>query len=159
MTKDLLLRIVLSIIICLLVGTIGSLATQTSIDTWYVGLIKPSWSPPNWIFAPVWITLYVLMGIAGGIVWNRGFYHKWVKIALYHFGFQLLLNGMWSIAFFGLQEPFLALLIISGLFILVIFTIKWFKVVNTSSAILLIPYLVWLAFATALNFEIWRLNH
>ncbi|WP_299147762.1 TspO/MBR family protein [uncultured Dokdonia sp.] len=158
MNKDLLVRIVLSIIICLLVGTIGSLATQSSIDNWYVGLMKPSWSPPNWVFAPVWITLYILMGIAAGIVWNRGFYHKWVKTALYHFGFQLILNGMWSIIFFGWQEPFLALLAICGLFILVIFTIKWFRVVDRWSAALLIPYLLWLAFATALNFEIWRLN-
>ncbi len=158
MNKDLLIRIVLSIIICLLVGTIAALATQSSIDTWYVSLMKPSWSPPNWVFAPVWITLYILMGVAAGMVWNRGFYHKWVKTALYHFGIQLILNGMWSIIFFGWQEPFLALLSICGLFILVVFTIKWFKVVNRWSAILLIPYLLWLAFATALNFEIWRIN-
>jgi len=158
MDKDILIRIVLSIIICLLVGTIGSLATQSSIDTWYVGLMKPSWSPPNWIFAPVWITLYIMMGIAAGIVWNRGFYHKWVKVALYHFGIQLFLNGLWSIIFFGLEQPFFALLTICTLFILIIFTIKWFNVVNKWSAILLIPYLLWVAFATALNFEIWRLN-
>lgn len=158
MDKDILIRIVLSIIICLLVGTIGSLATQSSIDTWYVGLMKPSWSPPNWIFAPVWITLYIMMGIAAGIVWNRGFYHKWVKVALYHFGIQLCLNGLWSIIFFGLEQPFFALLTICGLFILIIFTIKWFRVVNRWSAILLIPYILWVAFATALNFEIWRLN-
>ena len=158
MDKDLLIRIVLSIIICLLVGTIGALATQSSIDTWYVGLMKPSWSPPNWIFAPVWIILYIMMGIAAGIVWNRGFYHKWVKVALYHFGFQLILNGLWSIIFFGLEQPFFALLTICGLFILVILTIKWFKVVDRWSAALLIPYILWLSFATALNFEIWRLN-
>lgn len=158
MNKDLLVRIVLSITICLLVGVLGSIATQASVDTWYVGLNKPLWSPPNWVFAPVWITLYILMGIAAGIVWNKGFYHKWIKTALYHFGFQLCLNGLWSIIFFGMQKPFFALIVISALFILVIFTIKWFKVVNRWSALLLIPYIIWLAIATALNFEIWRLN-
>ncbi len=158
MDKDLLIRIVLSIIICLLVGTIGSLATQTSINTWYIGLMKPSWNPPSWVFAPVWITLYIMMGIAAGIVWNRGTHHKWVKIALYHFGIQLFLNGLWSIIFFGLQKPFIALLTIASLFIMVILTIKWFKVINKWSALLLLPYILWLAFATLLNFEICRLN-
>lgn len=151
-------RIGIAILICVLVGFLGSVATQTSIDTWYTTLRKPSFTPPNWIFAPVWSVLYVLMGIAAGIVWSKGFYHKWVKIALYHFGFQLILNTAWSIFFFGLQNPLIALLDIIALFILLLFTIKWFKVVNKTAAYLLIPYILWVAYAAALNYKIWQLN-
>ncbi len=158
MNKDFVIRIILSVAICLLVGVLGAIATETSMDTWFLGLNKPLWSPPNWVFGPVWITLYVMMGVAAAIVWNKGFYHKWVKIAMYHFGFQLILNALWSIIFFGFQEPFLALLDIIGLLILLIFTIKWFKVVDKWAALLLLPYLLWIMLATALNFEIWRLN-
>lgn len=156
--KKKLLRIGVAVLLCLLIGFLSSIATQTSISTWYVGLQKPSFTPPNWLFAPVWIVLYILMGIAAGIVWSRGFYHKWVKTALYHFGFQLLLNAAWSIFFFGMRNPLIALVDILALFILLLFTIKWFKVVNSTAAYLLIPYLIWVAFATALNFSIWQLN-
>jgi len=156
--KKKLLRIGIAVSLCLLIGFLSSIATQTSISTWYISLKKPSFTPPNWLFAPVWFILYLSMGIAAGIVWSRGFYHKWVKIALYHFGFQLLLNAAWSIFFFGLRNPLIALVDILALFILLLFTIKWFKVVNTTAAYLLIPYLIWVAFATALNFRIWQLN-
>ncbi|MBW1297494.1 TspO/MBR family protein [Aquimarina litoralis] len=156
--KKKLLRIGVAVSLCLLIGFLSSIATQTSISTWYVGLKKPSFTPPNWLFAPVWTVLYILMGIAAGIVWSRGFYHKWVKTALYHFGFQLLLNAAWSIFFFGMRNPLIALVDILALFILLLFTIKWFKVVNSTAAYLLIPYLIWVAFATALNFSIWQLN-
>lgn len=151
-------RIGIAVFICLLIGFLGSVATQTSIHTWYPTLRKPSFTPPNWVFAPVWSILYILMGIAAGIVWSKGFYHKWVKTALYHFGFQLLLNAAWSIFFFGLQNPLIALLDIIALFILLLFTIKWFKVVNKTAAYLLIPYTLWVAYATALNYGIWQLN-
>ncbi|MBQ0734350.1 TspO/MBR family protein [Aquimarina celericrescens] len=156
--KKRLIRISIAVMVCLLVGFLSSIATQTSIDTWYVNLKKPSFTPPSWIFAPVWTILYIMMGIAAGIVWSKGFYHKWVKTALYHFGFQLLLNAAWSIFFFGLQNPLIALLDIIALFILLLFTIKWFTIVNSIAAYLLIPYVVWVAFATALNFGIWQLN-
>ncbi|MEW7290098.1 TspO/MBR family protein [Aquimarina sp. 2304DJ70-9] len=156
--KKKLFRIGIAVLLCLLTGFLSSIATQTSIDTWYVTLNKPSFTPPSWIFAPVWVILYIMMGVAAGIVWSKGFYHKWVKTALYHFGFQLLLNAAWSIFFFGLQNPLIALLDIIALFILLMFTIRWFKVVNTTAAYLLIPYIVWVAFATALNFSIWQLN-
>lgn len=156
--KKKLIRIGISVLLCFLIGFLSSIATRTSIDTWYTTLNKPSFTPPNWIFGPVWTLLYVMMGIAAGIVWSKGFYHKWVKTALYHFGFQLLLNAAWSIFFFGLQNPLIALLDIIALFILLLFTIKWFTVVNSAAAYLLIPYIVWVAFATALNFGIWQLN-
>lgn len=156
--KKKLFRISIAMLICVLIGFLSSIATQTSLDTWYASLNKPSFTPPNWIFGPVWILLYIMMGIAAGIVWSKGFYHKWVKTALYHFGFQLLLNAAWSIIFFGLQNPLIALLDIIALFILLLFTIKWFTVVNSTAAYLLIPYVIWVAFATALNFGIWQLN-
>lgn len=158
MTARFFLKIAVAIGICLFIGFVASLATQASISDWYPSLDKPWFNPPNWIFGPVWIFLYVLMGIAAGIVWSKGFYHKWVQTALYHFGFQLLLNGAWSLLFFGLKEPFWALIDIIALFIFLIFTIKWFKIVSNTAAYLLIPYAVWVLFAAILNFEIWRLN-
>lgn len=156
--KKKLFRIGIAVLICGLIGFLSSIATQTSVNTWYAALNKPSFTPPNWIFGPMWVLLYIMMGVAAGIVWSKGFYHKWVKTALYHFGFQLLLNAAWSIFFFGLQNPLIALLDIIALFILLLFTIKWFTVVNSTAAYLLIPYVVWVAFATALNFGIWQLN-
>ncbi|WP_103865383.1 TspO/MBR family protein [Aquimarina sp. I32.4] len=156
--KKRLFRIGISVLVCGLIGFLSSIATRSSVDTWYASLEKPSFSPPDWIFGPTWIILYIMMGIAAGIVWSKGFYHKWVKTALYHFGFQLLLNAAWSIFFFGLQSPLIALLDIIALFILLLFTIKWFTVVNSTAAYLLIPYILWVAFAAALNFGIWQLN-
>lgn len=152
------LHIFIPIAVCLLVAFLAAIATQTSVHTWYLTLNKPFFTPPSWLFAPVWIVLYILMGIAAGLVWDRGFYHKWVKTALYHFAFQLVLNASWSIFFFGGKQIFPALLIIATLFIFLLFTYRWFKVVNTVAAYLLIPYIIWVGFATALNFEIWRLN-
>ena len=153
-----LLKIIISVVICLLAGAIGAAATKTSVNTWYLTINKPSFNPPNWVFSPVWTVLFILMGIAAGLVWNRGFYHKWVKIALYHFGFQLLLNISWSLVFFGLNEILGALIVIIALFVLLLFTFKWFKVVNTTAAYLLIPYILWVGFASVLNFCIWQLN-
>jgi len=156
--KKKLFRISIAVLLCLLIGFLSSIATKASINSWYVALNKPSFTPPNWVFAPVWTIMYIMMGIAAGIVWSKGFYHKWVKTALYHFGLQLLLNAAWSIFFFGLQNPLIALLDIIALFILLLFTIRWFRVVNTTASYLLIPYTIWVAFATALNFGIWQLN-
>ena len=143
---------------CLLAGAIGSMATQTSVNSWYLTLNKPFFNPPNWVFAPVWSALFIVMGISVGVVWHKGFYHKWVKTAMYHFGFQLLLNMSWSLVFFGLREVFGALIIVTSLLVLLLFTYKWFKVVNVKAAYLLIPYIMWVGFATVLNFSIWYLN-
>jgi tryptophan-rich sensory protein len=158
MTFKLGIRILAAVGICFFIGFLSQLATQASIEDWYPSLNKPWFNPPDWIFGPVWTVLYILMGISAGIVWDKGFYHKWVKVALYHFAFQLLLNGFWSLLFFGLKEPFWALLDIIALFVILLFTIKWFKVVNESAGYLLIPYAVWVLFVAVLNFEIWRLN-
>ncbi len=156
--KDNIVKLFTAISICLLIGFMSGFATQSSISDWYLTLNKPSFNPPNEIFAPVWAVLYVLMGIAAGLVWQRGFYHKWVKTALYHFGFQLLLNGMWSIVFFGLRKPFYALFVIVALIVMIVLTMKWFKVVDKRAFYLMIPYLAWVLFATILNFSIWQLN-
>ncbi|SEK82519.1 TspO and MBR related proteins [Maribacter orientalis] len=150
--------IIIGIIICSTIGFLSSVVTQSSVNGWYMTLNKPSFNPPNWIFAPVWTALYILMGISAGWVWAKGFHHKWVKTGLYHFGFQLLLNGLWSIVFFGLKQPFWGLLVILTLLVVLILTIKWFKVVSKVAANLLIPYLIWICFATVLNYKIWELN-
>lgn len=151
-------KIFIAVLVCLGIGFFSGFATQSSIDTWYESLNKPSFNPPDWIFAPVWILLYILMGIAAGIVWSKGYYHKWVKTAMYHFIFQLLFNGLWSIVFFGFRSPGLALLVIIVLLVLILLTYKWFKIVSKTAAYLLIPYLLWVVFATILNFSIWQLN-
>ena len=156
--KKQLTYIAISVAICLTIGFLSSFATQSSVNDWYAGLNKPSFNPPNWIFAPVWTILYVMMGVAAGIVWAKGVYHIWVKTALYHFGIQLLFNALWSIIFFGFKNPFAALLVILTLLVMLIFTIKWFKVVSKTAAYLLLPYLLWVCFATALNYKIWELN-
>jgi len=151
-------KIIIAVAVCLGIGFFSGFATQSSIDSWYETLNKPAFNPPNWIFAPVWTLLYILMGIAAGIVWSKGFYHKWVKTALYHFIFQLLFNGLWSIVFFGFRSPGFALIVILVLLVLIVLTYKWFKIVNNTAAYLLIPYLLWVGFATILNFSIWQLN-
>ncbi|MBT9187392.1 MULTISPECIES: TspO/MBR family protein [Zobellia] len=152
------LYIICAVSICLAIGFLSSFATQSSVNDWFTTLNKPSFNPPNWVFAPVWTVLYIMMGVAAGIVWAKGLYHLWVQTALYHFGFQLLLNAAWSIVFFGLKEPLLALLVIITLLIVLAITIKWFKVVSKPAAWLLVPYLLWVCFATVLNYKLWELN-
>lgn len=152
------LKIIIAVVICLLIGFLSSFATQSSVNDWYLTLHKPSFNPPNWIFAPVWTILYVMMGVAAGIVWGKGFHHIWVKTSLYHFGFQLLFNALWSIVFFGLKNVFLALFIIIALIVFIVLSIKWFNVVSKKAALLMIPYLLWVCFATLLNYKIWELN-
>lgn len=144
--------------ICLAIGFLSSIATQSSVNDWYLGLNKPSFTPPNWLFAPVWTALYIMMGIAAGIVWSKGYHHIWVKTALYHFVFQLLLNALWSIVFFGLKNPLAGMVVILALLTMIILTIKWFKVISKPAALLLVPYVLWVGFAAALNYKIWELN-
>ena len=127
-------------------------------NDWYLTLNKPSFTPPNELFAPVWTALYVMMGTAAGIVWSKGYHHIWVKTALYHFVFQLLLNALWSIVFFGLKNPLGGLIVILALLTMILLTIKWFKGISKPAAILMVPYVIWVAFASALNYKIWELN-
>ena len=150
--------IIISVVICLLIGFLSGYATQSSVDDWYAGLNKPSFTPPNWLFGPVWTVLYIMMGTAAGLVWAKGSYHKWVKIALYHFGFQLIFNALWSIVFFGFQQPFWALLVILILLALILLCIRSFHIVSKPAAYLMVPYFLWVSFATLLNYKIWELN-
>ena len=144
-------KIILSIGICLGAGVIGSYFTISSIPTWYATLNKPIFSPPNWVFAPVWTTLYTLMGISLYLVWKK-------KKAPSIFWIQLFLNTTWSIIFFGMRNPALALVDIVVLWVAILITIKSFSKVNRLAGQLLIPYLFWVSFATVLNLAVVILN-
>jgi len=151
-------KFIVAMVVCQLAGVVGSLFTSPSIPTWYAALQKPGFTPPNWLFAPVWITLFFLMGIASFIVWNKAFEIKGVKTSLLVFDIQLALNVFWSFLFFGLHSPFYAFVEIIVLWLAILLTIvKFFKISKTAS-ILLIPYILWVSFAAILNFYLFRLN-
>ena len=152
------IKLVISIAICLLAGVLGSVFTTPAIPTWYATLIKPSFSPPNWVFFPVWTTLFMMMGISLFLVWQRGLKDQQVKTALSLFGVQLVLNILWSAAFFGMRSPLAGLIDISILWIFILLTIMNFMKLSRTAGILLIPYILWVSFAAVLNFFIWRLN-
>ena len=154
-----LIKLIISIAICLLAGVLGSVFTTPAIPTWYATLIKPSFAPPNWVFFPVWTTLFIMMGISLFLIWQKGLDNRQVKIALYIFGVQLILNVLWSAAFFGLKSPLAGLIVISILWIFILFTIQVFMKVSRTAALLLIPYILWVSFAAVINFFIWRLNN
>lgn len=155
---DYIISIFLGITLSLGVGFLSGQVTKSAIPIWYSGLEKPFFSPPNWVFAPVWTLLYTLMGWAAGRVWFYGRRHLWGKTALYHFGAQLIFNGLWSLVFFGLHNPLLGLLVILILWILIERTLYWFRLVDKKAAYMLYPYLAWVSFATVLNASIWYLN-
>jgi len=147
--------LVVSLILPYAAGLIGSLATEPAIETWYSTLQKPFFSPPNSVFAPIWIVLYLLMGLALYLVWShKGLTHQPVRLFMVH----LVVNAVWSLAFFGLQSPLFGLLIIVPLVIVVGVLIKQFSRTSKLAAWLLAPYFAWLLFATALNLSIWYLN-
>jgi len=124
---------------------------------WYASLAKPAWNPPNAVFAPVWTVLYVFMGVAAWLVWRKtGFSGATVPLAL--FLLQLALNSLWSYLFFGLQQPMLAFFEIVVLWIAILATTLGFWKVTPAAGVLLVPYLCWVAFAAALNLQLWRLN-
>lgn len=151
-------RLVSAIVVCQLAGVIGSVFTVSSIPTWYAGLEKPFFAPPNWLFAPVWLSLYTLMGVSLYLVWSRGVDDRSVRIALSVFGIQLVLNALWSILFFGLRSPLLGLVEIAALWIAIVATIVLFYRVSRTAGLLLIPYIAWVTIAAALNGFIWTLN-
>lgn len=155
---SMILRLIISILVCQLAGFVGSVFTRTSVSTWYAALNKPSYNPPDWVFSPVWITLYVLMGIAAFLVWNQGWDKKEVKAALIVFGVQLVLNAFWSAAFFGLRSPFAGLIVIVGLWIFILLTILYFFRMSSPAGILLLPYMGWVSFAAVLNAALFVLN-
>jgi len=140
-----LLKLVVSIILYQMAGLLGSLFTTPAIPTWYKTLNKPFFNPPNWIFSPVWISLFFLMGISLFLVWRR-LSHPRFKTALIFFFVQLILNILWSVAFFGLRSPLLGAINIILLWIAILLTILNFSKVSKIGGLLLNPYLIWVSF-------------
>lgn len=152
-----LFRFLFAVSIPLLVGFVGAFFTMESVNIWYLTLEKPFFNPPNWIFGPVWTLLYIMMGVSFFLVWEKGekFFHSrtfWI------YAVQLVLNFFWSIAFFGMQNPVLALLIIIALWVMIVWNIREFYKISKIAAYLLVPYLLWVSFAMMLNASIVWLN-
>ena len=162
MKKADLSKTIISISACVLIGLLSSLATKSSVNTWFLSLEKPFFNPPSWVFAPVWIVLYVVMGYSFAIIWsNKSQSRKSkeiIKKAMIVFGAQLALNALWSILFFKLCNPFLALVEILLLWLMIFETIKAFNKIDNFASKLLLPYLAWVSFAAVLNGSIWYLN-
>lgn len=153
------IKIVITVAMCLTVGYLSSIVTQESIETWYPTIKKPSFNPPNWIFAPVWTMLFVLMGIAAGLVWDKYDENKeLVKKGMLFFGIQLFFNALWSYLFFGLHNLLLASIEIILLLLLIFETYLIFKKLDKKISFLLIPYMLWVGFATILTITIYILN-
>lgn len=151
-------KLIISVIGCELVGILGTPFTSTAIPNWYAFLNKPFFAPPNWIFGPVWTVLYFLMGISFYLIWKQGWKKKNNKVAAKFFLAQLALNFIWSPIFFGLRNPLLGLIIIIALLILILLTIKKFFSISKTASYVLLPYLLWVSFATLLNAAIVALN-
>lgn len=145
--------LIAAIAICELAGVIGSLFTAPSIPTWYASLSKPQFSPPNWVFGPVWVTLYAMMGVAAYLI-----YRSEDRGPLRIFAAQLALNVLWSAVFFGLHSISGALLVIALLWAAIAWTILSFLKASRNAAYLLIPYILWTSFAAVLNYYLWILN-
>lgn len=144
------------ILVSYLAGFIGGIFTQQSVTTWYLTLQKPVFNPPSWVFGPVWTSLYILMGIAAFLVYNKGY--KKARTALNFFFIQLFFNALWSFLFFGLKNPLLAFIEIIILWSLILVTTYYFYKVEKKAAYLMLPYLLWVSFATVLNFSLYILN-
>ena len=152
------LKLIGCLALCQLAGFLGSLATIPSIPTWYAQLNKPSFSPPNWVFSPVWISLFVLMGISLFIIWEKKPKNPEVRKGLIFFFVQLGLNIVWSEAFFGFHSPLAGLIVIAFLWTTILLTIQKFYKVSKIAGLLLLPYILWVSFAAILNFFLWTLN-
>jgi benzodiazapine receptor len=152
------IKLVCSIVGCQLVGVLGTPFTVAAIPTWYESLNKPFFSPPNWIFGPVWTLLYMFMGIAFYLVFIKGYKKQNIKTASNYFLAQLALNFIWTPIFFGLRSPLFGLIIIVAMWILIILTMKKFYPISKPAFYLLVPYLLWVTFATLLNGAILVLN-
>ena len=149
--------LVLSLLLCFSAAMIGSAFTKPAIPGWYASLQKPVWTPPSWLFGPVWSVLYAMMGVAVWLVWRRvGF--SGAPLAFVTFGVQLALNTAWSVIFFGMRRPTAGFVEIMCLLVAIACTIVFFAQVDPVAAALLVPYLAWVTFAAALNHAIARRN-
>ena len=152
-----LIGLVVWVALCLGAGLIGSVFTARSVGDWYATLSKPPWTPPSWVFGPVWSALYVLMGVAAWLVWRQAGSSA-RTVALVVFALQLALNAAWSAIFFGLRLPGWAFAEIVVLWAAILWAVLAFLRVSPAAACLLLPYLAWVSFASVLNFAIWRMN-
>ncbi|MGB7969206.1 MAG: TspO/MBR family protein [Methanobacterium sp.] len=148
-----------SILIPLIIGYLGSIVTLPQISTWYSTLSKPWWSPPNWLFGPIWTTLYVLMGIALFLVWREGIHRKDVRFAILIFGVQLVLSLIWSVVFFSLHALFGSFVIVMLLWLAILANIIAFLIISKWAGLLLVPYIIWVSIASYLNYSVYLLNH
>ena len=151
-------RLIISLALCQIAGIIGSTFTRPAIPTWYASLNKPAYSPPDWVFGPVWITLYVLMGISLFLVWRKGLDIPYARSGIVLFIIQLIFNVLWSVVFFGLKSPLGGLIIIVILWILILLTMLEFYKVSELAGALLMPYILWISFAAILNTSFFFLN-
>ena len=152
------LQFLISVTLPLLVGGLSGFATARGVQEWYPSLTKPPFNPPSWVFGPVWTLLYIMMGVAAYLVWQKGWENEIVRVALTLYLVQLILNGLWSILFFGMQSPGLAFAEIIVLWLAIAATIVWFWRVSPAAGILLLPYEAWVSFAALLNGSLWILN-
>lgn len=146
------------IVVSFLAAGLGSAATARGVTTWFPTVVKPSWNPPNWLFAPVWTTLYVLMSIAAWRAWRAASSYGEASKTLWLYGAQLALNALWSVLFFGLHRPDLAFIEVIMLWALLVLLLVRFARADRLAAILWSPYVAWVSFATVLNGTIWWLN-
>ena len=151
------LKIIGLISVCFLPGVIGGFFTANNLYPWFNSLAKPSFSPPSWVFSPVWTVLYTLMGISLFLILKAD-NSKNKTLGIVFFTIQLVLNGLWSIVFFGLHQILLAFGVIIALLIFIILSIFEFYKVSKTSAYILIPYIIWVSFASVLNFSLYLLN-
>ncbi len=152
------MKLFISVAITLLVGGTAGFFTSEGVNGWYAVANKPSFNPPNWVFAPVWTLLYILMGIALWLVWKSETNKAVKKTAIILFSLQLLLNFAWSFIFFYMHQPGWAFIEITGMWIMIMLTIVWFGKISPAAAWLMVPYIWWVSFAAVLNFYIWKLN-
>ena len=149
------IKLVISIGICLSAGWVGSLFTTPYIQSWYSTINKSPLNPPNSVFGPVWTILFILMGISFYLIWKSG---RITTAAMVIFAFQLVLNVLWSFLFFKSQSPLLAFIDIIALWLAILATIWQFSKIEKTAAILLVPYLLWVSFASFLNLSVYLLN-
>lgn len=153
------LFLIFCVAVPLIAGAVGTIFTMPNISTWYAALAKPWFNPPNWVFGPVWTTLFVLMGIALYLAWsNEDFNLKDRRQAVIVFFTQLVLNVLWSYVFFGLHSPLGGAIVIVLLWTVILFTVSKFYNISKPAGLLLLPYILWVTFAGVLNFYIWYLN-
>lgn len=153
-----LLKFIIAVTIPLVVGAIAGFFTSSSVNGWFTTLNKPSFNPPNWLFAPVWTMLYIMMGIALFLTWKSKAELLTKKTAITLFFVQLAFNFLWSFIFFYAQQPGWALVDIIILWLMIVCTIFYFGKISAAAAWLLVPYICWVSFATILNYSIWKLN-